>query len=72
MEQEAKGMKTLNLVSPEKVRYRVRTTAERANSRLKDEFGACSVRVRGYKKVACHLMFSVLLLTADQLVRLVT
>ena len=44
-----------------------RTTAERANSRLKDEFGANKVRVRGHEKVYCHLMFSVLVLAADQL-----
>jgi hypothetical protein len=69
---EAKNRKTLNLSTPEEIRYNVRTTAERANSRLKDEFGACKVRVRGHAKVACHLMFGVLALAADQLMRLVT
>jgi hypothetical protein len=39
---------------------------------LKDEFGACKLRVRGIAKVACHLMFGVLVLTADQLMKLVT
>lgn len=72
MEAESKARKTLNFEFPEETRYNVRTTAERANSRLKDEFGACKVRVRGHAKVACHLMFGVLVLAADQLMKLVT
>src|SRR3990167_964134 len=64
---EAKAKKTLNLVFPEEIHYNARTTVERANSCLKDEFGACQVRVRGHAKVTCHLMFSVLVLAADQL-----
>jgi len=63
--------KTLNLVFPETLRYNARSTAERANSRLKDEFGACKVRVRGHIKVACHLLFGVLTLAADQLMKLI-
>jgi hypothetical protein len=70
IEAEAKARKTLNLTTAEKVRYNVRTTAERANSRLKDEFGACKIRVRGHAKVACHLIFGVLVLAADQLMKL--
>jgi hypothetical protein len=54
------------------IRYTERTTAERANGRLKDTLGARTVRVRGAAKVMCHLMFGVLALTVDQLVRLVT
>lgn len=71
-EAEAKARKTLNWAPAEETRYNVRTTAERVNSRLKDEFGACKVRVRGYVKVACHLMFGVLALAADQLMKLAT
>jgi hypothetical protein len=71
IELEAKARKTLNWVPAEAIHYNVRTTAERANSRLKDEFGACKVRVRGYAKVACHLMFGVLVLAADQLIKLI-
>ena len=37
---------------------------------LKDEFGARFVRVRGAAKVMTHLMFGVLALTVDQLLRL--
>jgi hypothetical protein len=50
-------------------RYRNRTTAERGNSRFKDEFGARFVRVRGHAKVHTHLMFGLLALFADQLLR---
>ena len=55
----------------EEQRYRERTMVERINGRLKDEFGGRFVRVRGAAKVMAHLMFGVLALTADQLVRLV-
>ena len=72
LEAEAKRQNLIHMVSPEKVRYRERTTAERANARLKDEFGGRMVRVRGHAKVLCHLMFGVLALTADQLMQLVT
>lgn len=58
--------------APTKQRYKVRTTSERANARLKDEFGARHVRVRGPEKVMAHLMFGVVALAADQLLRLVT
>lgn len=54
------------------VRYKERTQAERTNARLKDEFGGRNVRVRGADKVMSHLMFGVLVLTADQLMRLLT
>jgi transposase len=53
-------------------RYKERSTAERVNSRLKDEFGALMIRVRGHAKVMTHLMFGVIALTVDQLVRFVT
>lgn len=68
---EFKARKALNFAPAEAVRYRIRSTVERVNSRLKDEFGASTVRVRGHIKVACHLMFGVLALAADQLMRLV-
>jgi DDE family transposase/transposase-like protein DUF772 len=54
----------------EKDRYRERTMSERVNSRLKDEFGANHLRVRGATKVMAHLMFGVLALTVDQWLRL--
>jgi len=51
------------------VRYRERTVAERMNARLKDEFGGRNLMVRGSAKVMSHLMFGVLVLSADQLMR---
>lgn len=53
-------------------RYKIRTTSERCNGRFKDEFGGRFLRVKGAEKVMCHLMFGILALTADQLLRLVT
>lgn len=53
-------------------RYKERSHAERTNSRLKDNFGGRHIRVRGHDKVMSHLMFGILALTADQLLRLLT
>jgi len=54
----------------EAVRYNERSAAERTNARLKDEFGGNTVMVRGAPKVMAHLMFGLLSLAADQLMRL--
>ena len=51
-------------------RYNVRSVAERGNSRLKDEFGCRNIRVRGAAKVHQHVMFGVLALCADVLVKM--
>lgn len=53
-------------------RYRHRTMVERVNARLKDEFGGRTVRVRGSDKVMAHLMFGVIALTVDQILKLIT
>lgn len=55
--------------SPQRVRYAERSTVERAFGRLKDEFGAR--HVRRYQKVMCHLMFGVVVLAVDQLLRMI-
>jgi IS5 family transposase len=55
----------------ERERYKERTMVERANARLKDEFGGRQIRVRGAAKVMAHLMFGVLALTVDQILKLV-
>jgi hypothetical protein len=52
------------------IRYNERTVSERSNGRLKDEFGGNHVRVQGGTKVMSHVMFGVLALSADQLMRL--
>jgi hypothetical protein len=62
---------TRELAPAEKARYRERSAAERVNSRLKDEFGGRMIRVRGAVKVMAHLMFGILALTADQIMRMV-
>ena len=72
LKQEAKARRTLGPIYAKDVRYRERSTVERVNGRLKDEFGARQVRVRGHSKVLCHLMFGVLALTVDRRNRAVT
>ncbi len=62
----------LNFNDAEDLRYHERTTVERVNARLKDEFGGRMVRVRGHAKVMCHLMFGMIALAADQILRLIT
>jgi len=53
----------------EDIRYNERSTVERVNGRLKDEFNARMVRVKGHAKVMAHLMFGIITLTADQLMK---
>jgi hypothetical protein len=72
LQAEEKRCKLLGYRCAEDVRYRERTTVERVNARLKDEFGGRTVRVRGHTKVMCHLMFGIVALAADQILRLVT
>ena len=67
---ERRPRKTPPLTPAEQERYKERTMSERVNARLKDEFGGRSVRVRGHRKVMAHLMFGILALTADQLLKL--
>jgi hypothetical protein len=55
---------------PEQERLRERSAAERVNSNLKDNHGGRHVRVRGHKKVYCHLMFGLLVVAASQLFNL--
>jgi hypothetical protein len=60
----------INIPDPRGLTDKERTTAERANARLKDAFGACDLRVRGHLKAFCHLMFGVAALAADSILRL--
>lgn len=53
-----------------KTRFNQRTSAERVNSYLKDNYGGNNIRVKGSKKVMTHLMFGVVVITAMQLYRL--
>ena len=46
-------------------------TNQRGNGRIKDDFGARMVRVQGHTKVMSHLMFGVVVLTVEQLMRVI-
>jgi len=59
------------LMAPHEARrYNERSAAELFNSRLKEEFGGRNVMVRGAGKVMLHLMFGVVSLFADLLLKL--
>jgi hypothetical protein len=67
---QKRGSQEPTMAPHEAVRFRERTAVERVYSRLKDEFGGQYVRVRGWAKVMTHLMFGILALTVDQILRL--
>jgi hypothetical protein len=69
---EARAKRCANYRLAEDLRYNERSAAERVNSSLKDSYGGRCVRVRGHDKVFCHLMFGILALTVEQLMRLLT
>jgi hypothetical protein len=69
IERLVRGQGLIPMLPHQAARYRERTTVERVNSRLKDEFGGRFVRVRGAAKVMAHLMFGLLALTVDELLR---
>jgi hypothetical protein len=69
---EKKRCRLVGHKTAEAVHYNERSAVERVNARLKDEFGGRFVRVQGYAKVMCHLMFGILALTANQMMILVT
>ena len=68
---EVKRLKLIHMPGFNDPIYDFRTMVERVNARLKDEFGARSLRVRGAAKVKCHLMFGILALAVDQIIRVV-
>jgi hypothetical protein len=65
-----RGKEKIKMDPAEKKRYNQRSSAERVNSNLKDNYGGNNIRVKGAKKVACHLMFGLIALTATQLFNL--
>ena len=67
IDKNPRGKEVITMAPHEALRYNERTAAERCNSCLKEEFGGCSVMVRGADKVMLHLMFGILALSADQL-----
>jgi len=65
------GREKQKMAAAEKRRYAERSSIERVNSMLKDNFGARHVRVRGPLKVKAHLMFGLISICAIQLMRLI-
>lgn len=53
------------------IRYNERSAAERVNSELKDNYALETIRVKGHKKVTCHIMFAVLALAAKKIFNLI-
>ena len=53
----------------DKQRFKKRTIVEQVNGRLKDEFGGRLIYCRGASKIMAHLMFGIVALTVDQLLR---
>lgn len=71
LQNEASRQGIIGLKDHTAIRYHERSTVERVNGRLKDEFGGRTVRVKGNQKVMCHLMFGIVALTVDQLMKFV-
>ena len=69
-DRNGRGKEAIPMAPHEAERYKIRSCAERANSRLKEDFGASNVMVKGHSKVTLHLMLGVVVLFADQLLRL--
>jgi hypothetical protein len=72
IDKNSRGWDVIPMAPHEAARYKERTVVERFNSRIKEEFGGRNVMVRGVRKVKLHLMFGVVALFADQLMKLVT
>lgn len=69
---ERDNKRALPMAPARQQRYQLRGLIEQLTGRLKEEFGARFVRVRGHRKVLTHLLFGILMLAVDQLLRLVT
>ena len=70
-DKNSRGREVVPMAPHAAQRYKIRSVVERANGRLKEEFGAKDVMVKGHSKVTLHLMFGVITLFADQLLQLV-
>jgi len=66
---EKARQKRINIKIHEAIRYNERKTVEWLNGRFKNEFGARAVRVKSHTKVMRHLMFDMVALTVDQLMK---
>lgn len=71
IDRQKRNAQAVDMAPHEADRFRERTAVERVYARLKGEFGGENVRVRGAAKVMAHVMFGILALTVDQLLRLI-
>jgi hypothetical protein len=69
IDRNPRGKQAVPMAPHEAVRYRERSGVERCFGRLKDEFGAKNIHVRGPDKVMMHNMFGIITLFADQLLK---
>ena len=65
------GPRITNIIPAEDLRYRIRTNVERVFSHLHDAHGGKNIMVRGNEKVLLHLMFGLLVIAAEQILKLV-
>jgi len=72
IDKNSRRKEVIPMAPHEAARYNERTAVERFNSRLKEEFGGRNVMVRGARKVMMHLMFGVVAIFADQLLKLIS
>ena len=63
---------TRSFTKLEAERYKARSSAERVNSYLKDNFSGMMIRVKGHAKIFTHLMFSLLAITINRSLKLLT
>ena len=71
IDRNPRGKEVIPMAPHEAKRYNERSASERCNSRLKEDFGGRSVMVKGAEKVMMHLMFGMLALFADQLIKVI-
>jgi hypothetical protein len=72
IDKNPRGKELVPMAPHEAARYNERPAVERFNSRMMEEFGADNVMVRGAQQVKMHLMFGIMALFADHLIKLVT
>lgn len=71
-DRNGRGKKVIPMTPHEVERCKFRSCAERANNRLKEDFGAKNFMVKRHSKVNLHLMLGIVDLLADQLLRIAT
>jgi len=70
IDHNARRKEKIELAPHEAQHYKARSQAERANSLLKNNHGGRDVRVRGSPDVYTHLMFGILVIAVEQILRL--